>query len=278
MNMKASPFSPDSSDLTSKIDTLLQRKSSLQWLTGSAVAVGAAAIPSNLHAGTKQITQANSFANLQGTVLTNSINPDFTGDGDDDLTHLRVHTLVDTATTGSTYERIRRLVVDNIWYVGKSSTRGIYIATAQAKRTTFSTLATAEEFLVKVSPAQTDSGSTPRDLSGFVPVTFSDPQINDGKVTHGLLEVRVYNTNFDSNTIEFVRLVFDDASVNTPSDAVVGGMKPEFDRIPVLRKQLKAELRKLKKALRRAKARDNKAKIRKFSRQIRKIKRKLRRL
>lgn len=53
-------------------------------------------------------------------------------------------------------------------------------------------------------------------VRNFVPVTFSDANINGGAPTEGLLEILGENINRFEHRIRLVRLVFDDASPSRP--------------------------------------------------------------
>jgi hypothetical protein len=80
---------------------------------------------------------------------------------------------------------------------------------------------------------------SPRGVSGgpqsaayLNPITFTDQRINGGSPTDGWLQVNAYNTNSTSHTVEFARLIFDDASTTRPAFASVPGAQTEWLAVP----------------------------------------------
>jgi hypothetical protein len=59
-------------------------------------------------------------------------------------------------------------------------------------------------------------GRSPRSLSYLNAITFTDSRINGGNLTEGWLQVNAFNTSATDHTVEFSRLIFDNASTTAP--------------------------------------------------------------
>jgi hypothetical protein len=77
------------------------------------------------------------------------------------------------------------------------------------------------------------SGGSPQSTTHLNPISFSDGMINGGAPTQGWLEVHAFNTGLEDHTVEFTRLVFDNASTARPELAPIAGQPlPEWSAIP----------------------------------------------
>ena len=76
------------------------------------------------------------------------------------------------------------------------------------------------------------SGGSPQSTTYLNPISFNDGMINGGAPTQGWLEVHAFNTSSTNHTIEFTRLIFDDASTTRPVFASIPGTQTEFGAIP----------------------------------------------
>jgi hypothetical protein len=76
------------------------------------------------------------------------------------------------------------------------------------------------------------SGTAPQSTSYLSPIVFTDSLVNDGLPTNGWLESHAFNSSATSHTVEFTRLIFDDASVTRPAFASIPDTQTEFGAIP----------------------------------------------
>jgi hypothetical protein len=60
------------------------------------------------------------------------------------------------------------------------------------------------------------------------PITFTDPQINDGLPTNAWLQVNAFNTSAVNHTVELARLIFDTESTSRPGFGSVPGVQTEW--------------------------------------------------
>ncbi len=72
----------------------------------------------------------------------------------------------------------------------------------------------------------------PRSISYLNPITFSDPDINNGNPTGGWLQVNAFNTSATSHTVQLSRLIFDDEITLRPFFASVPGAQTEWSAVP----------------------------------------------
>jgi len=75
-------------------------------------------------------------------------------------------------------------------------------------------------------------GGSPQSTTYLNPISFNDGMINGGAPTQGWLEVHAFNTSSTNHTIEFTRLIFDDASTTRPAFASIPDTQTEFGAIP----------------------------------------------
>jgi len=226
-----------------------------KWMAASAAALGA----STAEAETVQIT----FLNSKLTLTTNTLSADLTGDRKRDLgNRINVNQSTDRFTdqNGSVFESTLRykvqVRVDFGGTSGGGSSSSYVFGNAEgSKRFTSHTAGTVENtsFMFRAGyyssfyPGRPYvSGTTPQDLTFLYPVTFRDRIINQGKSTRGFLEVRSFNTAVNDHTVQFVRLIFDDASPKRP---VVNVVDPAFPESPVHARNVKI-LKKKKRILR----------------------------
>jgi hypothetical protein len=87
-------------------------------------------------------------------------------------------------------------------------------------------------FHVKVGTVSFISGG-PSSLQLPLSFNFTDARINGGSATFAWLEVHAFNTGLEDHTVEFTRLVFDNASTARPELAPIAGQPlPEWSAIP----------------------------------------------
>lgn len=189
----------------------------------SAFILGTASV---VFGGTVQITQVGNEVGVD----VNLLNADLTGDDIDDLVGLEGETTYEAPESGDIgfFQTTVRAFLNN----------GAAPETPIASAGNFSFIQLQNEVLVVVSQGvsvnlggSNESSPVGLDRSGFFPVTFSDARINAGLQTNGLLEVRATASlqTPSAHTVRLVRLVFDDASVVAPADAIVGETVSEFD-------------------------------------------------
>ena len=75
-------------------------------------------------------------------------------------------------------------------------------------------------------------GKTPLDITGFVAAIFQDDRINNGEYTNGWLEIRAFNTGKSDHTVEFTRLIFNDADTNSFAKPSIPGVQTEWSAVP----------------------------------------------
>ncbi len=183
-------------------------RSGAKWLPG---AMALAATTASSHAATVQIT-------LTGNKISstsaggNTLNADLTGDGFNDLT-----------VNGSYGNHLARVMVNNNYIL---SAFGNVFWFARAGFMTYSGVLNG---VVGVADA---SGYSPKSAVALNPIAFTDTRINGGLLTSGWLEVHAFNTSVTSNTVQFTRLIFDDASVTRPEFSSIPGTQTEFGAIP----------------------------------------------
>jgi len=161
-----------------------------RWLLGTAAIGSAAAAQAEI----VQIDLVGNEASVNGQTFLDNTYADLTGDG------------VAEFTSSSFYFGNR--VKGDFGVAGQIGRD--YVRAAASRFSSSST-----DFSVQVGN-NTDTGESPRNLRGFLPVTFTDARINGGARTAGFLEVRARNVDFDTHVIELVRLVFDDANTEAP--------------------------------------------------------------
>lgn len=238
-------------------------------------------------ADTVQITLTNN----QLSQTANTLNADFTGDSMEDLIGMEPTAFRVTAapTSNSTVVKYRATSSVSIQLPGS-----VYLGFAKFSVNNDSNLERTQtsnrfpNYNVTAVGGASVGGTAPGTAEGLHPVIFSDPKINDGQPTSGFLEVKT--SNLPENTIQLVRLVFDDASTAAPAGVVIGGT---VDESPVpavyeaerlareakraaLRKKIKAKIKKFKGLLRRAVRAKDKRKIKLIRKKISKEKRRLR--
>ena len=201
-----------------------------KWMAGSSAALGAGAAI----AAPVQITQIGN----ELTLSNNNINPDLTKDTISDLPNLNFfqRSGVDSFTRYSIlyYVFAARVAINS--GTGSAATNAFAGARVGIASYYFKQTYTSGEsrnngpnfWYAYVGSSEAVNGSTSQDLSALLQLTFTDSRINNGEATFGFLEVRAFNTAVDSHVVQFVRLVFDDASTAAPGGIVAGGMNPEW--------------------------------------------------
>lgn len=242
------------------------------WLAGTALAASA----STVSADTVQIT-LNQQLSSDGT---GELTADLTGDGNPDLEHLTTtFNPASVVPDGTGYSRFINRVSAN------SDGTSILFARFSSRYSTTGFAIVSTNYSVLAWPNTTGSAG-PVSVSGLLPVAFSDSRINNGAETTGFLELSASSSGPVSNTIRFVRLVFDDSSTDLPDGVVAGETDNEF----VLesptdvagdaaeRSRLKRKIKALKRKIRSARRSGNSSKARKLRAKLKKLKKRLRAL
>jgi hypothetical protein len=188
MSLKTHPDNTASFSLSPRLN---------RWLLGTAAVGSSAAAQAEI----VQIDLVGNQASVDGANFVNNTYADLTGDGVDEF-------------TSSSFFFGTRVKGD----FGVQGNIGRNYVSAFARSTT-STTFTSTTYFVRVGSNSSTTGGSPRSARTFIPVSFTDARINGGARTDALLEVRAANLDFDSHTIEIVRLVFDDANPAGPSGA-----------------------------------------------------------
>lgn len=277
---------PSSSDVPSHANT------HRHWLAGSAIAAGSTLAASSGLAGTVQIDLLdNFFTNGSGG---NQLDLDVTGDGVDDLPGLAGQTFplnVPNTSLGGNYNGVRVQVASGSDVFGLAQFKGG--ADGAAGGAPFKQFVAGNAFAgssfgqPRVAFAFTSGGTVNQfpDLKehrGLIPVTFTDSRINRGAVTNALVEVRSANISSTEHIIEFVRLVFDDASTVQPTGVTRAGTNnawvdptpARLAKIAAINKQiagLKKSLKAFKKAKNKRKVAATTAKIKRLQAQLKLI-------
>jgi hypothetical protein len=183
-------------------------RSGAKWLPG---AMALAATTASSHAATVQIT-------LTGNKISstsaggNTLNADLTGDGFNDLT-----------INGSYGPSKARVVVNNNYSFEAAG--AVFFWARAGFRTYYAVL----NGVVGVATA---SGYSPKSAVALNPIAFTDTGINGGAVTNAWLEVHAFNTSATGHTVQFTRLIFDDASVTRPAFSSIPGVQPAWTAVP----------------------------------------------
>jgi hypothetical protein len=182
-----------------------------RWLAGGATLAGSALIAGTASAGTVQIDLAGNEASTSGSILTDNSYGDLTGDGSDDLgtsSSLSFGPL----KSGGPRVGIRGYVAGQP--VGASY--GSNFVSGIEASSQVSSIVIKKAFGAYVGKTGGSPQATPTTTRAFVPVSFTDAQINNGAKTGGLLEVVAENISATEHRIQLVRLVFDDESTDSP--------------------------------------------------------------
>jgi hypothetical protein len=83
-------------------------------------------------------------------------------------------------------------------------------------------------FALGVVGVAQNGSNNPVSVSCLNPITFTDPQINDGLPTNAWLQVNAFNTSAVSHTVELARLIFDTESTTRPVFGSVPGVQNEW--------------------------------------------------
>lgn len=239
-----------------------------EWMAGSAAAASAAssAIADNVQIALNQQLSSDG---------TGGLSADVTGDGIPDL--LDFETFFNSGSrvpAGLGYGQFYNSVV------AKSSGREFLFAKFSSRYSTTGNTPVSQNFSVLASP-NTTAASFPRTLTALHTIAFTDARINNGAETFGFLEHRASSEEPFSNSIAFVRLVFDDSSTEPPDGVMTGGTDPEF--VPPVpadnateKAQLLRKIKLLKRKIKRAKRAGNTTKVRKLKKKLRTLKQRLR--
>lgn len=265
----------------------VEAKDRWKWMAVSSAAVGVGAATS-ASGGQVQIELTGSSASVIGEVLTDDIDRDITGDGEDDLLDL----VVDIAKSESfvinyqvftgTMLRVGSRRFEPVSSNSSSSALVGYdfgiaaYASGLFGSTVSSYIASVAGGAFSYSVGQ--NNGTPNDVTGFVPVTFQDSRINKGARTKGFVQVRAFNTATDEHAVEFVRLIFNDSSTSFGSPPpMTATVYPEFvPTNPATIAKLKRKIRKLQKRQKKLKRAGKASAARRIAKKVRKLKKRLR--
>jgi len=167
---------------------------SAQWVAGLAAATAATAATGAAQAATVQIDLVNnSISSTEGTV---NYSTDLSGGG--------------SASWGGQVSWVNAASV----HIAQNDPYNVAYAIA----TVTTGFRTAYRAVVPGYSTAAPGGS----VTGFLRVTFSDPDINGGAASEGFLEVTASAISAFIAEITLNRLVFDDASTTRPSGVTVG--------------------------------------------------------
>lgn len=183
-----------------------------KWMVGSAAALGATEAPISSQAGTVQIDLiSNQVATGAG-----SFHPDFTGDGAADVSW---SSFSDPGVSSGELTGGTNVVFYNVGLLS-----GFNLVALAG--TGVSSMGSVRVYSVDVT-SYVVSATSPQSQTGLFPVLFTDAKFNGGAATNGFVEVRGFNSaTGPRNTVQAVRLVFDDASTEAPTGVVAGGSDP----------------------------------------------------
>ncbi len=223
------------------------------------------------------------------TTVPNVLNNDLTGDGIDDLDSWQLSTFANVVQTGPVTYRSS----SGLRLVGGDSATQQAFASFRRKFSLGLTGGSSSDFWVGVRNKEDVGGDQIKSanaatLHGLMQVRFTDSRINGGAETKGYLHVRAMNFTPTQHHIDFLRLIYDDASTEYPTDAEWTDVFPtaEFPDPPgedpvtdnTLRTRLEAELMTLIKQLKKTKAAIRKATTPspRLKKKLRKLKKKIR--
>ncbi|MEM9017697.1 MAG: hypothetical protein AAGC68_11840 [Verrucomicrobiota bacterium] len=230
--------------------------SSRNWVAGTAAA--GVALASSSDAEVVQITIGTEAMSNAGFSLTNTIVPDLTGDGVDDLESLNV--------SSTMYGLFIQFVTDSV-------------------QRSFDVFFSSPNYFVL-----TNSSTFPGDAIFLRQISFEDSRINGGARTNAFVEVIARNIDQATHLIGLQRLIFDDASTTRPINIPLP--TPEWVDPAILaaeaaaaevaaaaeRSRLQKRLRRLQRKLRNARRLQRSSEVRRLSRQVRKVRRQIRAL
>jgi hypothetical protein len=172
-------------------------RSGAKWLPG---AMALAATTASSHAAVVQITlSGNMISSLGG----DQFNADLTGDRSADLIQLAGLAIPNQAM-----------------FMGYDRFGGaLFAANATAIFSRY--------YNATVGPVA-NAGGGPQSATAALQFTFSDARINGGSATSAWLEVRAFNTGMTNNTVEFTRLIFNDADPNSFAESSFSGVQTEW--------------------------------------------------
>jgi hypothetical protein len=184
-------------------------RSGAKWLP-SAMAI--AATTASSQAATVQITL---LGNKVSTTGGNQLNADLTGDGGIDIA-------ID-----------KNGAIDKILY----ATWGVAVwvksgGAAYANQSSGTFNVNAKIFSGALGDLSPKRGYSPLSQRALNPISFSDARVNGGLLTEGWLEVHAFNTSATNHTVQFTRLIFDDASVTRPGFTAIPDVQTAWTAVP----------------------------------------------
>lgn len=199
---------------------------SRRWLAGSS-AVGTLVAAPFAMAGTVQITLIDNQISQSGG---DTLKQDLTGDSVNDLPALTGllrtgpflstvsgFTSINFATISSTAQSINGKASNYYKGIGAPgnfntiTNRSIIEFATKSYKSTWS-------YIGEIQPAK----------STLFPITFKDARINENATTNAFLEVRFSRTRWDTQSIQLVRVVFDEDDTVAPTEVNTGGNDSEW--------------------------------------------------
>ena len=163
-----------------------------------------AATTASSHAATVQITLSGNKISSSGG---NQFNADLTGDGFSNIIRLGGFTMA-----------------NQVQFIGYDRFGGdLFVANATAIFSRY--------YNATVGPVA-NAGGSPQSATAALQFTFSDARLNGGDPTSAWLEVRAFNTGMTNNTVEFTRLIFNDADPNSFAESSFSGVQTEWSAVP----------------------------------------------
>ncbi len=222
-------LSTGQSDLKSPAAPSLRR-----WALGGSAVLGAGAAA---HGATVEIDLTGNGISMIDGVFGSSLDLDLTGDGNDDFTNA---SFVGAAIDNADGKGISLQAGENEAkaFYGKRSYSWSY-STTFGKIENYKSTFTG--FSLKVGYSSFVSYE-PQELTGYIPVKFTDAGINGGSESNGWIQVRVASTGTDDHSIDLVKLIYDDESTEAPNlwdDGYLGDgdgwvyIDGEFGPVPV---------------------------------------------
>lgn len=196
----------------------VSRPSLRHWALGGSALVGAAGAVSS-SAATVEVDLTGNGISMNNGTFASTLNLDLTGDGNDDFASASFFGAAIGQPDGKGIslqigsQEARAFHGKKVYSWSYSTTSGRF----EKYQSTFT------GFSLKVGYSSFVSYD-PQELTGFVPVKFTDAGINSGAESNGWVEVRVASTGTDDHSIELVKLIYDDESTEAPDIYGDGGV------------------------------------------------------
>ena len=207
-----------------------------RWTCTASAALGAIG-GSQANGETVEINLQNQIYSVQnGVESTAPLNLDITGDTIPDFSTLEGVPLTQTRVVSS---QNPNMFYNKFGAALQMDTRPLSVsAYARADFTTVKTFPAQNEtntvtnqtavLLFKRVGSMAEGAALPGELTGFLPIVFSDAGINSNQDTFGYLQIRVLSTSSRDHFIELQKVIFDNA--NTEYPVVENKDYPDFVR------------------------------------------------